>query len=99
MAKTAVVRARIEPKLKEHVETLLADLGVKPSEAINMFYHQVQRTGRLPFEINTNQASQERDEDMRRLEDCRAGNFIPHDQVDAWLRSIGTEHELPCPTK
>jgi len=98
MAKTSVVRARIEPELKEQAEKTLKKIGLKPSEAINLFYHQIERTGGLPFEINTERASKELDEDMRRLQECRAGNFIEHDKVDAWLRSIGTDDELPIPS-
>jgi addiction module RelB/DinJ family antitoxin len=99
MAKTAVVRARTEPELKEHAEKILEGLGIKPSEAINMFYHQIERTGGLPFEINSNQVTQELNEDMRRLRECRDGYFIEHDTVDTWLQTIGTDDEMPCPIK
>jgi len=99
MAKTAVVRARMEPELKSHAEAILKSAGIKPSEAINMFYHQVEKAGGLPFAVNDNHAVRELDEDMRRLEECRAGQFIEHESVDVWLRSIGTDDELPCPVK
>jgi len=46
----------------------------------------------------TGRASKELDEDVRRLKECRAGNFIEHDKVDTWLRSIGTNDELPIPS-
>ena len=72
-----------------------------------MFYHQVKKSGGLPFsssETVTNAATDDRttrelNEDMQRLAECRAGQFIEHDPVDAWLRSIGTVDELPCPAK
>jgi len=99
MAKTAVVRARMEPELKLHAETILKNVGIKPSEAINLFYHQVEKTGGLPFAIHDGQLTQDLDEDMRRVEECRAGQYIEHDSVDTWLRSIGTDDELPCPAK
>jgi len=99
MAKTAVVRARMEPELKMHAEEIFESVGIKPSEAINMFYHQVEKTGGLPFSINDERAAGELKEDMQRLEDCRAGQYIEHEAVDAWLRSIGTDDELPCPAK
>lgn len=25
------------------------------------------------------------------------GDGIPHDQVEAWVNSLGTDHERPCP--
>jgi len=99
MAKTAVVRARMEPELKIHAETILERVGIKPSEAINMFYHQIEKAGGLPFSVSDERAARELKEDMRRLEDCRAGQYIEHETVDAWLHSIGTDDELPCPAK
>jgi len=99
MAKTAVVRARMEPELKMHAEKILESVGIKPSEAINMFYHQVEKAGGLPFSISDERAARELKEDMQRLEDCRAGQYIEHDTVNDWLLSIGTDDELPCPAK
>jgi len=100
MARTAVVRARMDPELKVHAEKILESVGIKPSEAINMFYHQVEKTGGLPFSVtDDDRASRELKEDMQRLEACRAGQYVEHDTVDAWLLSIGTDDELPCPAK
>ncbi len=41
MNRTATVRARVEPSLKEDVEQLLHRLGVTTTEAITMFYSQI----------------------------------------------------------
>ncbi len=39
-----------------------------------------------------------REEDMRRLQRYReTGDGITHEQVAAWLASIGTDNEFPCP--
>lgn len=51
MNKTATVRARIEPHLKENVETILKKLGLTTTEAINLFYKQVELHQGLPFEV------------------------------------------------
>ncbi len=51
MAKSATVRARIEPKLKAEVETLFHQLGLSTTEAINIFYNQVQLRKGLPFNV------------------------------------------------
>jgi predicted transcriptional regulator len=41
---------------------------------------------------------QEKREDMERWERYKlTGHAIPHDAVDAWLASWGSESELPCP--
>lgn len=56
-------------------------------------WQQLQQQG-LAFDSD----SDSRAEDMQRLQRYReTGESIPHDQVVAWLASIGTEHELPCP--
>lgn len=51
MSKTSTVRARIEPELKEEVESLFHDLGLSVTEAINIFYKQVQLRHGLPFPV------------------------------------------------
>ena len=39
-----------------------------------------------------------KEEDLRRLQQYReTGYGIPHEQVAAWLVSIGTDNEFPCP--
>lgn len=49
--KTAVVRARIEPDLKEHAEYILQQLGLSPTEAVTLFYRQITLQKGLPFEV------------------------------------------------
>jgi len=51
MAKTAFIRARIEPELKEHVEKILEQLGITQTDAIKMFYKQIELYNGLPFEL------------------------------------------------
>jgi DNA-damage-inducible protein J len=51
MSKIATVRARIEPKLKDHVEGIFQELGLTTTEAITLFYKQVELQQGLPFEI------------------------------------------------
>ena len=51
MAKTAMIRARTEPKLKNEVERIFRELGLTSTEAINLFYQQVRLQHGLPFEI------------------------------------------------
>ena len=51
MAKTATIRARIEPNLKEDVEKLFRKMGLTTTEAINLFYRQVKLRNGLPFNI------------------------------------------------
>ena len=51
MRKSANLYVRIEPDVKKEAEKILADLGIQPSQAINMFYKQIILTGGLPFEV------------------------------------------------
>ncbi len=51
MAKTATIRARIEPALKEDVEKLFNKIGLTTTEAINLFYRQVKLRNGLPFSV------------------------------------------------
>ena len=51
MAKTATIRARIEPNLKEDVEKLFRKMGLTTTEAINIFYRQVKLRNGLPFNV------------------------------------------------
>ncbi len=50
MSRTATVRARVEPDLKEDVEQLLHRLGLNATDAINLFYSQIRLRPGLPFQ-------------------------------------------------
>lgn len=50
MANTSVVYARVNTRLKERAEGILAQLGITPSSAIQMLYSQVVLRNGLPFE-------------------------------------------------
>lgn len=49
--KTDVVRARIEPHLKQNAECILAQLGLNTTDAINIFYKMIVLYHGLPFEV------------------------------------------------
>jgi DNA-damage-inducible protein J len=51
MSKTAMVRARVEPSLKEHAESVFQRLGLNATQAITLFYKQVELREGLPFEV------------------------------------------------
>ncbi|MCD4795975.1 MAG: type II toxin-antitoxin system RelB/DinJ family antitoxin [Candidatus Cloacimonetes bacterium] len=51
MIKSAMLRARIEPILKEEVDSILKELGLSTSEAINLFYKQIKLRKGLPFKV------------------------------------------------
>jgi len=51
MSKSAMVRARIEPGLKEGAEEILGRIGLNPTQAITLFYKQVELHRGLPFDV------------------------------------------------
>lgn len=51
MAKSANLYARIEPEVKEQAESILSELGIPASNAINMFYKQIILQKGLPFDV------------------------------------------------
>ncbi len=51
MAKTEMIRARVEPELKRQAEELFAELGLSTTEAITLFYKQVTLHRGLPFSV------------------------------------------------
>ena len=51
MSKTATVRARLKPELKEKAEEILHRLGVNTTQAITMFYRQIEMNNGLPFNM------------------------------------------------
>lgn len=51
MAKSAMIRARIDPTLKEDAERVFAELGLSITQAITLYYQQVKWYRGLPFEV------------------------------------------------
>ena len=51
MSKTAMVRARMEPKLKEKAEKVFRKIGLSSTQAIGLFYRQVELRKGLPFDV------------------------------------------------
>ena len=49
--KTEMVRARISPDLKNRTEAIFDSLGLTPSQAVVLFYKQVELHNGLPFSV------------------------------------------------
>ena len=60
MNRTATIRARVEPDLKNDVEKLLHRLGMTTTEAITMFYSQIRLRQGLPFPVEVPNATTRR---------------------------------------
>ena len=66
--KNAVINARIESELKIDVESILKNLGLSATQAINMFYQQIKLHNGIPFEVKIPNA-----ETQRVIEESRKG--------------------------
>ena len=51
MIKTAMVRARVEPELKNQAENVFHRLGLNATQAITIFYKQGELRDGLPFDV------------------------------------------------
>lgn len=51
MGKTSSIRARIEPELKGKAEHIFQQLGLTTTQAITLFYKQVELKNGLPFDV------------------------------------------------
>ena len=71
MAKTEMIRARVEPALKNQAEEVFSDLGLSPTEAITLFYRQVTLHHGLPFAVKIPNA-----ETIAAIRQARAGEGL-----------------------
>ncbi len=51
MSKTSTIRARMEPDLKSKAEHIFQQLGLTTTQAITLFYKQVELQKGLPFDV------------------------------------------------
>ncbi|MEX0892492.1 MAG: type II toxin-antitoxin system RelB/DinJ family antitoxin [Gemmatimonadota bacterium] len=51
MAKQAKARERMDEDLKKEAESILAECGLTPTQAINLFYRQIVLHHGLPFDV------------------------------------------------
>ena len=83
--KTAMIRARVEPKLKRNVEKLLVKLGLSTSEAITLFYKQIELYKGLPFAVRLpNEVTEQT------FKDTDSGKNLAHfDNADELFDDVG----------
>jgi DNA-damage-inducible protein J len=51
MNKTSMITARVDPKLKRETEKVLKNLGLTTSQAITLFFNQINLRQGLPFAV------------------------------------------------
>jgi DNA-damage-inducible protein J len=83
MAKSAMIRARVEPGLKHEAEAVLDKLGMSPTEAITLFYRQVKLCRGLPFPVRIPNK-----ETIRAIRETRARKSVKVSSVAAWKKDV-----------
>ncbi len=71
MHKSATLNLRVDPKVKQSAEAVLAQLGLSMSTAIDMFLRQVSLTGGIPFKVALPEAPRSIDVDAMGDEQLR----------------------------
>jgi len=85
MGKTAVISARIDPELKHNAEQIFSELGLTASQAIALFYKQVDLQRGLPFSVKIpNEVTK------KALEDARTRrNLESFDDIESLFEDLG----------
>jgi DNA-damage-inducible protein J len=77
MPKTAIVSARIDPKLKQSAEEVFQSLGLTATQAITLFYKQVELEHGLPFAVRIpNKVTEEALEQARTRQGLESFNTL-----------------------
>ncbi len=69
--KTSTISARIDPSLKQQTERIFKELGLTSSQAITLFYKQVELHRGLPFVVRI-----PNDATIQALDDAKARNNL-----------------------
>lgn len=84
MAKTTMVTARVDPNLKKETEKVFKELGLTTTQAITLFYKQVNLRRGLPFAVELPNA-----ETRAAIDDALSGrNLHGAESVDALVKDL-----------
>lgn len=87
MTKAAVISARIDPSLKQNAEQIFKELGLTTTQAITIFYKQVELQRGLPFEVKIpNELTLQALEDARTRQNLESFNTVDDLLVDLGIR-------------
>lgn len=77
MPKTGIISARVDPKLKHSAEKVFKELGLTTTQAITLFYKQVELERGLPFAVRVpNDVTVEALEQARTRQDLDSFNTL-----------------------
>ncbi len=86
MSENAVVRARIDPRIKEEASVVLAAMGLTVSDAFRILLTRVAREKALPFEPLV-----PNEETIAAIEAARRGEGETFDSVEALMADLHAE--------
>jgi DNA-damage-inducible protein J len=84
MAKSAMINARVEPKLKQEVEGILRKIGLNTTQAVTLFFRHVKNYKGLPFEIRIPNAAT-----RKAIAEARSGKGKKFNSTDAFIEELG----------
>ena len=95
MANTSAVYARIDTNLKDNAESILSQLGISPSSAIQMLYSQIVLKKGIPFDLKIPSSEplavgamtkKQLDKELQKgVDSINTGNVYSADEVDTIL--------------
>ena len=83
MASDAIVRARIDGRVKDEAAHVLAEMGLTVSDAIRLMLMRVAAEKALPFAVKVPNAAT-----AAAMEEARRGNLPSFDNVDDLMASL-----------
>lgn len=86
-ARTAIIRSRVDARRKTRVDRIFLQFGLTTTEAINLFYAQVDQRRALPFNVVV--ACESNDETLRSLRE-NVSAYPAYDNVEALTKSLSS---------
>lgn len=84
MSKSEVVKARVEPEVKQQAEAIFRELGLNTTQAITLFFKQVGLCKGMPFDVRI-----PNEETLNALAQSNAGTGLKaSDTLEAMLTDL-----------
>ena len=83
MEKTATLNLRVNPTVKQRSESVLAQLGIPMSTAIDIYLNQISLTGGIPFAVTLPKASPTINADLMNVAEIHAKLQDGYDDIEA----------------
>ena len=82
MEKTATLNLRVNPQLKSRAESVLSQLGIPMSTAIDMYLNQIVLTGGIPFAVTLPKVPEPVNADVMTNDELKAKLLKGCDDID-----------------